>query len=136
MNPLQFDMRRIERMSADPPYISPELAGCFARTPERPNSWRYLVYDDTEQLAFMSVDLKPDFFLYEIYVVRHQRGNGIGTWMLAELDNIARKARRKRIFVRPIPLDGGDPNRLKKWYEQNGYTPSEAYADSLEKLVP
>ena len=128
-------MRRLERLSADPPYISPELAGCFERTPERPNSWRYLVCDGIEQVAFMSVDLGPDFFLYEIYVVRHQRGNGIGTWMLTELDGIAREAQRERIFLRPIPLDGGDPNRLKTWYQQNGYTQSKDYPDRLEKLV-
>ena len=129
-------MLRLVRLDSDPPDILPQLAGCLVRTPpERPSSLRYLVHDGDEQVAFIALDLQPDLFLYEIYVIRSRRNNRIGEWILDEVDHIAACLRYDRIYVRPEPLDDGDPERLKGWYRRHGYVAAEKYDRAMEKVI-
>jgi GNAT superfamily N-acetyltransferase len=97
----------------------------------------YIVYDQGSEVAFLSVDLRPDLNLlviYEIFVVPEIRRHGIGIRVLLAAESLARDTGLPRVRLIPKALGyppGAERDRetakLIKWYEQHGY---RATADS------
>jgi GNAT superfamily N-acetyltransferase len=113
-----------------------ELRECIARNPPDSNRMRYLACSDFQPVGFVAIDLEPDFFLYELYILRTHRRNGVGTWALTEAEKLAYTEGRSRLFVRPCPLDSDiDADQLTEWYRKRGFTKSSAIADAFEKVV-
>ena len=120
-----------ERQSTAP---LPELAASFGRNPPAPGRKRYLAFPERaapgstglSPVAFVALDVGPGWlFLYEIYVIRQCRKQGIGTAILHKLKAFAVQHQRSSIFVRPSPLDPTDdnPEWLKSWYTAQGFNP-------------
>ena len=58
--------------------------------------------------------------LYWIVIDNHQRGQGLGTQLIAEVEKRVRERGGTRIYVETSSRDQYLPTRL--FYEQNGYT--------------
>jgi GNAT superfamily N-acetyltransferase len=122
----------LHEISADPRGLPSELQGRLKHNPAHEKRRRYLAYSGGP-VGFMSVDLAPDFVLYELYVIRQYRQYGVGTFMLERLVEIARAEGRAAIFVRPHPLDASvDRDRLRNFYIRHGFVPSARMSDALE----
>jgi GNAT superfamily N-acetyltransferase len=97
----------------------------------------YVVYDQGCEVAFLSVDPRPDLNLlviYEIFVVPEIRRRGIGTRVLLAAENLARGTGFPKVRLVPKALGyspGDERDRetanLIEWYERHGY---RATADS------
>ena len=91
----------------------------------------YVAYDQGSEVAFLSVDPRPDLNLlviYEIFVVPGLRRRGIGTRVLLAAENLARDAGLPRVRLIPKALGyppGHERDRetakLIKWYKRLGY---------------
>jgi len=98
---------------------------------------QYVVYDQGNEVAFLSVDPRPDlnlFVIYEIFVVPEIRFRGMGTRVLLAAENLARQAGfpRTRLVPRALGNPPGEERerqtaKLIEWYERHGY---RAAADS------
>lgn len=114
----------------------PELRECIARNPPHSNRSRYVGSLERQPAAFAAIDREPVFFLYELYVFREHRRSGIGTWVLTEVEKLAAREGRSKLFVRPSPLDSDiDEARLTDWYRKRGFTKSDECLDAFEKVV-
>jgi len=104
---------------------SKELRGRTGAFPGREIDLRYLVLKAGREVAFLWYDLFPtDFYvvLYEMYVAKRFRGQGIGSELLLRTEDLAMKRVYKRVLVRPMPLsDGIGRERLIGWYERHGF---------------
>jgi GNAT superfamily N-acetyltransferase len=97
----------------------------------------HLVYDRGSEVAFLSLDPRPDLNLlviYEIFVVPEIRSRGIGTRVLLAAEKLARDTGfpRVRLIPRALGYPPGDERdretaKLIEWYERHGY---RATADS------
>jgi GNAT superfamily N-acetyltransferase len=96
-----------------------------------------VVYHQGSEVAFLSVDPRPDLNLlviYEIFVVPEIRRRGMGTRALLAAEDLARNTGFPRVRLVPKAL-GYPPGdqcdretaRLIEWYERHGY---RATADS------
>jgi GNAT superfamily N-acetyltransferase len=91
----------------------------------------FVAYENSNEVAFLSVDLWPDhslFVIYEIWVLRDVRGHGTGTRVLLAAEKLARDGGFPRIRLVPKALgypDGPERDRetaiLLEWYERHGY---------------
>lgn len=113
-----------------------ELRECISRNPPNPKRRRYVGCLDQQPAAFAAIDLKPVFFLYELFVFRGHRRAGIGTWVLAEVEQLAVSEGRSKLYARPVPFDSDiDAAQLTNWYRRRGFTDSEEIPHAFEKLV-
>lgn len=97
----------------------------------------YVLYDQGSEVAFLSVDPRPDLNLlviYEIFVVPEIRHRGMGTRALLAAENLARHddLPRVRLVPKALGYPPGDQRdretaNLIAWYERHGY---RATADS------
>jgi GNAT superfamily N-acetyltransferase len=97
----------------------------------------YVVYDQGSEVAFLSVDPRPDLnllLIYEIFVVPEIRRHGIGTGVLLAAESLVRDTGFPRVRLIPKALGyppGDERDRetaeLIEWYERHGY---RATADS------
>ena len=89
------------------------------------------MYDQGSELAFLSVDPRPDLILlaiYEIFVVPEIRRRGIGARVLLAAETLARDTGlpRVRLIPKALGYPPGDERdretaKLIKWYERHGY---------------
>ena len=103
--------------------------GCYTK--------HYIVHDHGDEVAFLSIDSRPDLNLlviYEIFVLPEIRGRGVGTRVLFAAENLARNLGlpKVRLIPKALGCSPGDERdiqtaKLIKWYEQYGY---RAPADS------
>jgi GNAT superfamily N-acetyltransferase len=103
--------------------------GCYTK--------HYIVYDHGSEVAFLSVDPRPDLNLlviYEIFVAPEIRRRGIGTRVLLAVENLARDTGSPRVRLIPKALGyppgderDSETTKLIEWYERHGY---RATADS------
>ncbi len=104
---------------------SKELRGRTGVFPGRQIDLRYLVLKGGREVAFLWYDLFPtDFYLvlYEIYVAKRFRGQGIGSELLHRTEDLAMKRGYNRVLIRPMPLsDGFGRERLIAWYQRHGF---------------
>lgn len=101
------------------------------------NTKHYVVYDQGSEVAFLSIDPRPDLnmlVIYQIFVLPEIRRRGVGTRVLLAAENMAMGAGFPSVRLLPTAL-GYPPGRerdretanLIKWYERHGY---RATADS------
>src|ERR1019366_8701684 len=67
----------------------------------------YVVYEQASEVAFLSVDPRPDLNLlviYEIFVVPEIRHRGIGSCVLLAAENLARENGFPRVRLLPQAL--------------------------------
>ena len=104
----------------------------------------YIVYDQGSEVAFLSVDLRPDLNLlviYEIFVVPEIRRRGIGARVLLAAETLARDTGlpRVRLIPKALGYPPGDERdretaKLIKWYEPARATADSGYAEWQKEL--
>lgn len=101
---------------------------------------RYVVLRGKEEVAFLSFDLIPtwDFLvLYEMYVAKPFRRQGIGTQILDLADDIARRHGRKSVVhTVGAPLDSDiSHKKLVQYFLDRGFQRTRRARNSLERFV-
>ena len=78
-----------------------------------------------EEVAFVAIDPWPEFdhmVLYELFIPKSLRRQGIGTAVLAQVEIFAADKGFSAIRVNPSPLDTSiDMSALENWYRKCGY---------------
>lgn len=102
-----------------------------------PRTQQWIIFLEGEEVAFLSIDDVPErgcLFLYEVYVDPAQRGRGIGTELLIEVEELAMQKGYSRVVLKPVPLDRTlTREELDRWYEKRGYKPRRELPTELEK---
>jgi len=97
----------------------------------------YRAVKDGETVAFVSLDRWPELdhmVLYEIFVPKELRCRGIGSAVLAEVENTAIREGMPRMRLRPKPLDQGiSQANLAAWYAKHGYEWDSTTAGDMQK---
>ena len=119
---------------------TPELRERAQHSSRSPYNHHYIAHDGDIELAFVSIDLWPvdkPFVLYELFVARKQRNNGIGTSILQLIEKMAIAQGYRRIVLTPKPIDkdyaGSTQSQIVQWYEKRGYRPNSEFASQFEK---
>ena len=117
-----------------------ELPALMRRAQESSKSTKTIHYravKDGEAVAFVSLDRWPDLdymVLYEIFVPKELRCQGIGSAVLAEVENTAIREGIPRMRLRPKPLDHGiSQANLAEWYARHGYEWDPTNAGDMQK---
>ncbi len=117
----------------------PELRQRSQESSKSENTIHYRVTKDGQEVAFISLDRWPTpnyMVLYEIYVAKKMRRQGIGTAVLAEVENAAIKEGISKMLVCPRPLDQEISQQgLVEWYAHLGYH-LDANTNDMEKDLP
>lgn len=97
----------------------------------------YLVYDEDSEVAFLSLDIRPNvdyLVLYEIFVKPELRHQGIGSRLLLETEKLAKNLGLWRIILNPEPFERNfSREALVNWYRKKGYVTAEQCPIELEK---
>jgi len=65
-----------------------------------------------------------------------KRKRGFGTFVLREVENLAKKMGFRRVVLNPIPFEGNYPKeKLVDWYCANGYKSVANGTEEMEKYV-
>jgi len=56
-----------------------------------------------------------------LIVAKDFRGNGFGAELVRYAEGVAKRYGVGRIALRPVPIGGSDPGRLRNWYRGLGY---------------
>lgn len=119
---------------------SPELRDRAGDFPGHDITRRYLVTVLRKEVAFLWYDAFPDndyLILYEIYVAKRFRWQGIGSELIRRSEQLARDLGYGRLFVLPKPLaDGITKEQLVKWYTDRGFVPKPDQDGAYVKEVP
>ena len=116
----------LEELHEERQYLSPELRARADRTTWTENRLQYVVYQDGDQVAFLSFDLpfEEGLVLYELFVTKEHRRRGIGSALIQEAERIASSRGYSQLVVRPEPLfKDMSMEQLIRWYEERGFTP-------------
>jgi GNAT superfamily N-acetyltransferase len=104
-----------------------------------PASKHFLGYKDGKQVVFISLDLRPDLHavsLYEIFVPKAMRRNGVGAEALGYVADLSQKWGFERVLVLPTPFEQDFPKeKLVQWYKDHGYVASADVLYNLEKVL-
>ncbi len=100
--------------------------------PVDPASYQ-LVYRGTERIGFLRERLEKDcLYLVTIQLLSHERGNGVGTYLLSLVEEHARGAEKACVRLRVFR-----ENRASALYRRLGYTvvASDDHSLLMEKAV-
>jgi GNAT superfamily N-acetyltransferase len=98
----------------------------FAASKPMIYSRRFLATESGAEVGFLHTEFWPvveeRFVIYEIFVPTSLRRRGIGTWLLAAAEEVARDLGHKSVLLIPKAMDETfDQQRLKEWYASKGY---------------
>lgn len=103
-----------------------ELKQRFDQAPQSIISQRFKATVRHSEVGLVVLDRpknEPTMVLYEVYVRPDRRGEGLGTAVVRTVEDLAWSEGRRRVLVRPYPLDPGyiDQEGLEAWYQRRGY---------------
>lgn len=117
-----------------------ELPELWKRAQESSKSIKtihYCAVADSREVAFVSLDRWPELghiVLYEIFVPKELRRQGIGGAVLAEVESTAVKEGILLMRLRPKPLDKGISQQdLADWYAHRGYEWDTIISGDMQK---
>ena len=98
----------------------------FAASTPMIYSRRFLAAESGAEVGFLHAEFWPveedRFVIYEIFVPASLRRRGIGTWLLAAAEEMARDLGHKSVLLVPRAGDATfDQRRLEEWYASKGY---------------
>lgn len=100
---------------------------------------QYIAYKDGNEIAFVSLDIDQEIeylVLYDLLVPLSKRKKGFGTFVLSEVENLAKNLGFRRVVLNPIPFEGNYPKeKLIDWYCANGYESVANGTGEMEKYV-
>jgi len=120
-------------------FMLSELKARAIKSTRSPKTMHYRVFTDGAEIAFLSVDRWPEaefnlIVVYEIFVPRSLRRKGIGSAVLAEIEQLATKEGFQRVHLKPCPLDSDITSaELAEWYEKRGYSWDPLVPGNMEK---
>lgn len=103
----------------------------------------FRVSTDDQECGLVLFDTEEDddsLWIEELWIPSDLRGRGLGSAILAQVDEVATSLGRSKLAVWAEPLDDGNDDqdakaRLVDWYIRNGFTCSGGPWDELERPV-
>ncbi len=129
------------KIEAEDCFESPELRTRARESSKSPKTIHYRVLVDDVEAAFVSLDRWPEpevsqMVVYEIFVPRDMRRKGIGSVVLAEVENVAILEGFHKMHLRPYSLDREtEQTKLNNWYLQKGYNWDPNVPCEMEKYI-
>jgi GNAT superfamily N-acetyltransferase len=118
-------------------FESPELRKRAQESSKSIKTTHYRAIANTREVAFVSLDRWPELghmVLYEIFIAKKLRRQGIGSDVLAEVESTAIKEEVYVMRLRPKPLDEGiSQQELDNWYARRGYAQDSTITGEMQK---
>jgi GNAT superfamily N-acetyltransferase len=99
----------------------------------------YVAKENGCQLGFLSIDRIPDanyLVLYEIFVPKNLRHQGIASRLLLDAERLAKDFGYELIVLNPSPFESDYPmKKLVSWYKRLGYRKRRGSSGDLEKCI-
>jgi GNAT superfamily N-acetyltransferase len=102
---------------------------------------KYSVREKGIEVAYVAIDwyeldLCSDLILYEMFIPKNFRHNGIGSRILETVEALAKVNGYSRVLLIARPLEDCPKESLRAWYQQRGYeTVPHASEDAMAKVV-
>jgi len=100
---------------------------------------QYVVIENGLEVGFLSLDIRPNadyLVLYELFVPKEYRCQGIASRTLNEVEKVAKSLKYKKITLTPSPLGNVySRSELISWYKKRGYIERQECPSELEKYI-
>jgi GNAT superfamily N-acetyltransferase len=133
---------RISLMAARAPddFTTPTLRSRAAKTPRQATLKLLRALADEAEVGMVALDVHdgaPCIILYEIFLCVEVRSRGLGTKLLAALEDHCLASGRTCIEVWPRSVDGRSRTdaQLAKWYGRHGYVAVRSGSERLKKTL-
>lgn len=128
----------LEELEDSVVWDEPELQTRADQINRSRNTTCYRVLLSGAEVAFLALDRwGTDFLvLYEFFIPRAFRGQGIGTNLMRKVECVAKEEGFGRLRLMPTPLDSGvKAERLVLWYQKQGYVFDKKVPSEMEKQL-
>ena len=127
-------------LHATPPFTptQAELVERARLNPATPHRARFIVCFRGREVAYLSFDLyegREFMVLYDLYVIRDRRLEGIGSLALHTAEEYATNAGKRTLRLRPGETDDVPLAYLHQWYSRHGYHATPKDAGVMEKTL-
>lgn len=93
----------------------------------------YLLYEGEHLVGMMSLDIiENEAELFEIYISRNYRKQGLGTKALREIDKLLLSMEMRSLWLFPQTTDDTPSDVLEDWYHKLGFIPVPDGADNVK----
>lgn len=120
-------------------YRNPELAHRASTSSKGKRTKQFLALRGDEEVAFVSLDFLPEMgalVLYELFVPKAHRRSGLGTALVAIVEQMARDQGFERVTLTPHAFERDwSESALKAWYRRLGYAKRRGVPSEFEKAV-
>src|SRR5439155_12019248 len=107
-SPLNWPPMEIVELISPDDCARSELRVRAARSTRARHSHHYIVREGGVDIAFLALDIIPSvdyIVLYEIFVPKEMRARGIGTRLLGEIEDIAKRLGHQKITLTASPVE-------------------------------
>lgn len=130
---------KLREASSPDQYRDPELAHRASVSSTGKRTKQFLALQGDEEVGFVSLDFLPEIgtlALYELFVPKAHRRSGIGTALVAIVEQMAREQGFERVTLTPhaFERDWSLP-ALKAWYRRLGYAERGDVPSEFKKPV-
>ena len=131
-------MKLIE-ITEDIPVNSDEIKGRIVQSKKNAYTQHYLIMDNEDEIAFLSLDLMYDrklLFLYELFVINSKRKKGYGSKIMDLVFEFAKNQSFAEVYLDPNPFDGSITlDVLKRFYIKKGFKIQEETSQMVKKIT-
>jgi GNAT superfamily N-acetyltransferase len=113
-----------------------------AKAPQLATTHLFRATSGSEEVALVVLDIHPNarcYILYEVFLCSPHRNRGVGTRVLAAIEDFVSTSGCSCLEVWPRSLDvrNRSDTQLVAWYRRHGYVSAQAGSERLVKtLIP
>jgi GNAT superfamily N-acetyltransferase len=121
-------------------FVAPALRSRAGKAPRIRTTHLFRALSDDVEVALVVLDNHEGAacsILYELFLASDRRNLGIGTQVLAAVEEHVRASGRSCVEVWPRSLDRSNRSdvQLVRWYKRHGYVPATPGAERLRKVL-
>ena len=123
-------------------FETPGLRARAAKAPHLATTHLFRALVGTDEVALVVLDIHPGarcYILYEVFLCSPRRNRGVGSKVLAAVENFVSASGHSCLEVWPRSLDlrSRSDVQLVRWYRRHGYVSAQAGSERLIKtLIP
>jgi GNAT superfamily N-acetyltransferase len=121
-------------------FESPALRSRAGKAPHVPTMRLLRAMSDGVEVALVVLDVHEGAkcaILYELFLCSERRNRGVGTKVLAAIEDHVRASGQSCVEVWPRTLDRANRSdaQLIRWYTKHGYVPAKAGYERLRRVL-
>jgi GNAT superfamily N-acetyltransferase len=122
-------------------FVSPALRSRAAKAPRLRTTHLFRAMSEEVEVALVVLDNHEGAdcsILYELFLSSARRNRGLGTKILAAVEEHVKASGRSCLEVWPRSLDRSNRSdvQLVRWYKRHGYVPTSSGSERLRKILP